>query len=482
MKNRKVILRLASATAIVYVLSSQYTSLSTTTHTSRYGHRHNYDDPVLPAGARDMEINMGDITASTLSLHPGTHSTSNGGGPKEHPHAGARDAEGSWGYVADVYETRRFITTRYKALQNTTFSHTRLESHLFLRDDLEFESTCNAKPREGKERKAGWRLLTQKVRVGGPDPDPIEGSVLRSALDKLSDRRSTTHMNRSARLLCGIYTYSKRQEMANTIAETWGWKCDGFFAASTKTVSNVYDPSIQYSNGTNVEALGSVDLPHLGKERYNNMWQKTRSILCYMHDNYLEEFEFFFLSGDDTYVIVENLRQTIHYLGEAAWTDPLYLGHWVPYGSRGGYYCGGGPGYVLNRKSLEILVKDVLPNCRPDLQVSAEDRVLGECFKTVGITGNHSVDASNAQRFHGMDPHSTCTMKGDKGFFGNLYKFWGKIYGFRTGFNLTSSQSVSFHNLRTSRHLKRIHAILYNSCPPNTTIGDILLGDFIINE
>ena len=49
-----------------------------------------------------------------------------------------------------------------------------------------------------------------------------------------------------------------------------------------------------------------------GPETYSNMWQKTRSILSYMHDNYLDEFEYFYLAGDDTHLIVENLR---NYLG-----------------------------------------------------------------------------------------------------------------------------------------------------------------------
>jgi glycoprotein-N-acetylgalactosamine 3-beta-galactosyltransferase len=289
--------------------------------------------------------------------------------------------------------------------------------------------------------------------------------------------------------------------MTSAIAETWGWKCDGFFAASTQTIlppppshnNNSSSSSRSTSTGTfdltqPIAGLGSVDLPHLGPEQYNNMWQKTRSILAYMHDYYLNEFDFFFLSGDDTYVIVENLQRTLQSLGPAAWEYPLYLGHWIPFRpdsinnnnhnqnnmSSLSYFVGGGPGYVLNRKSLELLVQTALPTCHPTRLTSSEDRILGECFRSIGIMGNHSVDATMAQRFHGMDPHDTCTMKGESGFFGNLYRFWGSLYGFRTGFNLTSSQSVSFHRLTTAKHLKRIHAILYKSCPPNTTLGSIL--------
>lgn len=398
-----------------------------------------------------------------------TDPTDNNTPPRPHPHAGARDVDGSWGYIADVTLVRRFVSARYHKLQNSIFRHSTLESHLYLRDDRELESACNAKPREGKERKAGWRLLTQKVLVDGPDPKPI--SETDHTYPYASTSSQVVPSKHTPRILCAIYTYEKRQEMATTIADTWGWKCDGFFAASTKTIHEEFDPDVSTKE---VNGLGSVDLPHLGPEQYENMWQKTRSILAYMHDNYLESFDFFFLSGDDTYLIVENLRRTLISMGDDAWEYPLYLGHWIPYGSNGSYFCGGGPGYVLNRKSLELLVKHVFPSCKADLKSSSEDRLLGQCLQTIGVVGNHSVDALGAQRFHGMDPHDTCTMKGESGFFGMLYRFWGEHYGFRTGFNLTSSQSVSFHKLTTSRHLKRIHAILYKSCPPNTTIGDIL--------
>jgi glycoprotein-N-acetylgalactosamine 3-beta-galactosyltransferase len=204
---------------------------------------------------------------------------------------------------------------------------------------------------------------------------------------------------------------------------------------------------------------------------------KTRSIWAYIHDNYLDDFDFFFLSGDDTHVIVENLRRVLESMGNAAHEAPLYLGHWVPDLYDSGYFCGGGPGYVLNKVALRILVRDLLPNCAPHEQVAAEDRVLGSCFRAVGIVGNNSVDATGAQRFHGMDPHYVSHSKGETGFYKYVYRFWGDLFGFKTGFNLTSSQSVSFHLLKTPRSLKRHHAILYKSCPKGTVLGDILLND-----
>jgi len=50
-------------------------------------------------------------------------------------------------------------------------------------------------------------------------------------------------------------------------------KCDGFMVASTKTDRE----------------LGTVNIPHEGKEEYNNIWQKVRSMWSYVYDNYYEK-------------------------------------------------------------------------------------------------------------------------------------------------------------------------------------------------
>ena len=49
------------------------------------------------------------------------------------------------------------------------------------------------------------------------------------------------------------------------------------------------------------------EFPHFGEEAYDNMWQKTQCILAYVHDNYLDDYDYFWLGGDDFYLIVENL-------------------------------------------------------------------------------------------------------------------------------------------------------------------------------
>lgn len=398
--------------------------------------------------------------------------------PREHPHAGARSSDGSWGYVADVTRIRKWMLGRYKSEGDGKATNPYLSAiepplyYLPLSPGEEMDAVCNTPPREGSEKKGGWRLLVDKVVVDGPDPSPVS-SPYNAWPTNTRIRSLTATKDRSrSNILCAIYTYEKKHPQLKSVAETWGWRCDGFFAASTKTVD---DPS--------QDGYGAIHLPHEGPESYDNMWQKTRSILSYMHDNYLEDYDYFYLSGDDTHLIVENLRNVLDSMSVDPNT-PLYLGQSIPLRSldRGEYFIGGGPGYVLNRATLRMAVQHVLPHCQPHRQVSSEDRFLGDCLREVGIVGNHSVDAIGAQRFHGMTPHFVATSKGNKGYFELVYKFWGNLYGFKTGMNLTSSQSVAFHLLRNPTMLKRHHAILYRSCPQGTRLGDFLLGNLTSNS
>lgn len=370
--------------------------------------------------------------------------------PKPHPHAGARYPNGSFGYIADVTKVRKYILKTFQEHSGSDASEAPPLSYLPLDAD-QLDVVCNTGPRERSlERKAGWRLLL-RMKVNG-----LEG-------------RGKRPLPTDSKLLCAIYTYEKKHDAVTAIGESWGWRCDGFFAASTKTVLDPASPG-----------LGAIDLPHTGLEDYENMWMKVRSIWAYIHDNYIDDYDFFYLAGDDSHLIVENLRIMLDTMGPVAKTEPLYLGQWIPDSktASGDYFCGGGPGYILNKRSLQILVEDIFPKCLANLQTHAEDRTIGHCFrKLASIRGNRSVDADGSQMFHGMDPHFISHFAGDKGYFKRVYDFWGKHYGYKTGLELASNHSVAFHLLKGPLKMKRHHAILYKSCPKGTVIGDILVGD-----
>ena len=382
--------------------------------------------------------------------------TTNENPPRPHPHAGARFANGSWGYVADVNLVRRWMSQRYS---NSSDSSGASPPSFYLPLEKAMEKlVCRTPIGQGIEKRTGWNMLTQKVVVDYPQNPPS--------------------LNKN-KLLCAIYTNGEdkhRRAMVKAIAETWGWRCDGFFAASIETVDDTMTDESRTSVG-----IGQVDLPHEGLEEYENLWQKIRSIFAYMYDHYLGDFDFFFLGGDDVHVIVENLRGLLNTTNTK---EPLYLGHWIPCSSNNTntnqkecYFCGGGAGYVLNRLSLRILVEDLFPTCFPHLLKGADDVVLGDCFRTVGIMASNSVDAVGAQRFHGMLPHEIAryqpTQNNKGGFYKHVLEFWGEHFGgYMEGLDLVSRHSVSFHGFKRPPDLRRHHAMLYESCPKGTVLGD----------
>ena len=154
-----------------------------------------------------------------------------------------------------------------------------------------------------------------------------------------------------------------------------------------------------------IQGYGSVDVPHYGPEMYHNMWQKTRSILAYMYDNYFDDYEYFYLAGDDVHVIVENLRRylfTVEQTHDVA-TEPLFMGVPLTYANKILYHDGGA-GYLLIRVALKRLVLEAFPTCYPTTQSSAEDLYIAVCLKSIQIEPQDSVDAQGRQRFLGIPP------------------------------------------------------------------------------
>lgn len=82
------------------------------------------------------------------------------------------------------------------------------------------------------------------------------------------------------------------------------------------TISNTTDEP------TEVEKL--LDLVELDVEDgRQNLWYRTRVTLNYLHENYIDKFDWFMKADDDTYVIMENLRYMIYPYSP---NDPIFIG------------------------------------------------------------------------------------------------------------------------------------------------------------
>jgi len=191
---------------------------------------------------------------------------------RDHPHAGARDSQGNWGYVADVTAVRRWMLQRRRNAAKANATPGKPLNFLPIRETEEKEVVCNREPGKGYETPEAFELL-QKVRVGAPDPlPPILVSVnatttgsnstsevatntsIRGFVDAF-DNRSVTFRS-SGKILCALYTHRGSRLKVTGIVETWGWRCDGFFAASDETV-----------DVPNKSGFGAIDLAHAGPEK-----------------------------------------------------------------------------------------------------------------------------------------------------------------------------------------------------------------------
>jgi hypothetical protein len=372
---------------------------------------------------------------------------------RDHPHVGAKDETGGWPYVPDVEAIRRAVLQRIQHDPNSTDPNHYLP--------LEPNSTvCQEAPGEGFEQPDGYKVLRDYLELDGPDPLPEEhapikevwhstrgGNLLRHRAAPIANR--TPDNVRPPRILCGVYTHESRHGNLRDIAETWGWRCDGFYAASTKTD----------------RAIGAVHLPHQGDEAYENMWQKTRSMVAFMYDYYLEDYDYFLLCGDDTFVVMENLRNYLLLLESQTGgrdAQPLSIGS--SFSLYGIHYNTGGPSYILNRSALRRLVEEGLPYYFTETVSSGEDMMMGAIMAVLHIHLVDTSDVANRQRFFHDALHSI-------GSDTHLWLYDALTYnrGRRTGRNIISTQSVGFHKIKS---MERFSAIVYNACPMGTVLGD----------
>lgn len=338
---------------------------------------------------------------------------------------GALDAHGQPGYVHDPTFLRKHSVAMFQ-----------------YRPPGYGEAICERPFAQGPEGKAGYQGL-RKIEIA--------------------------RTNQSIKVLCMVYTHSKKHDNLRSVVETWGSKCDGFMAAS-----NVTDAS-----------LGAVNLLHEGPEDYGNMWLKVKAMWQYAYDHYRNDYDFFHVGGDDHYVIVENLRYTAatgNWHGPWNQSSPLYLGGPMADKFESTRYCGGGSGYTLNRVALRQLVEELLahPDCWPHWRAPDEDRIMASCFRRTGLQCMDTNDESKESRYHPWDVNYHAQWTKRQG--GN---WWPSLLETRQGIpqpeglGQISKSSVSFHlkpikengrnDLPPDKGMRRYHAILYGLCDNHTT-------------
>ena len=187
-------------------------------------------------------------------------------------------------------------------------------------------------------------------------------------------------------LFIGVVTAQKLlSTRAKAVNKTWG-----AFAPKLMFFSS------QEREGTH--GLPVVSLP--GVDDTYPPQKKVYRMLKYMHDNYINDYNWFMRADDDVYVRVEKL---INFLGQLDPNKELYIGQ----GGTGKpqdleriklrpneHYCMGGPGVIFSR-ALLVRLAPYLEDCLLNEVVSwNEDLEVGRCIsRRLGIqcTWNYEV-------------------------------------------------------------------------------------------
>lgn len=241
--------------------------------------------------------------------------------------------------------------------------------------------------------------------------------VLTKIRSELAGGQHSSNVNNAElpRLLCMVYTsHLSHPSKLNAIVNTWAKECNGFFAASNFTEASV----------------GAIDLIHSGPEEYKNMWQKVRSMLAYVHEHYLNDYDYFHICGDDTYVVVDNLRLHLLSLNHST-SGPIFLG--TPMRHKGSYFAAGGSGYTLNQAAVKLLAEHALDMFLTENVDSREDVFVSSLLEKVGVKLTHANDENGLLKYMHLNPPTFVTK----------YTYEGKAH--ISGTNKASGKTVSIH-------------------------------------
>ncbi|XP_074809180.1 chondroitin sulfate synthase 3 isoform X4 [Natator depressus] len=119
--------------------------------------------------------------------------------------------------------------------------------------------------------------------------------------------------------------------------------------------------------------------------------KKSFMMIKYMHDHYLDKYEWFMRADDDVYIKGEKLEEFLRSLNSS---KPLYLGQ-TGLGNieelgklglePGENFCMGGPGMIFSREVLRRMVPHI-SECLREMYTTHEDVEVGRCVRRFGGT------------------------------------------------------------------------------------------------
>lgn len=149
--------------------------------------------------------------------------------------------------------------------------------------------------------------------------------------------------------------------------------------------------------------------------------KKSFMMLKYMHDHYLDKYEWFMRADDDVYIKGEKLEGFLRSLNSS---EAIFLGQ-TGMGARdelgklalepGENFCMGGPGVIMSREVLKRMVPHIR-ECLQEMYTTHEDVEVGRCVRRfagvqcvwsyeVRVTLSHITAAKVGVRWPIVTPH-----------------------------------------------------------------------------
>ena len=217
-------------------------------------------------------------------------------------------------------------------------------------------------------------------------------SIIRRTKWNYTDSKDESNTRTQSDLMfVGVLTAKEYQSTrAVAINETWANEIPGkviFFSGENSK-----------DNSTNVDD-SFVALP--GVQDTYPPQKKAFLMLKYMHDFYLDQFEWFIRADDDVYIKGEKLAKflasvnssELHYIGQAGEGREEEKGKLGLSDSK--TYCMGGPGVIMSRATLAKVAPNI-SYCLKNLYTSHEDTELGRCINQfANVSCTRSPEVSN---------------------------------------------------------------------------------------
>ena len=244
----------------------------------------------------------------------------------------------------------------------------------------------------------------------------------------------------NGKVMCLILTTEdKIKERAIPVWNNWAKHCHkALFALNAKNFTDILktnETKRYFSNQNEYQMALNLPMMHLNiTENYDIMAEKVLLSVKKAFDEYHDEYKWFLLVDDDTFIFVNHLY---NFILNRSYDDPLTYGYNFKTIIPTGYHSGGG-GTLMTYEAIKRISKNI-ENGSCAEKTGYGDVALGRCAYISNVTLGNSLDELGRERFHynAFPAH-----------FKGHHPDWAHDYSsnpIRNDIDCCSDQTISFH-------------------------------------